>query len=211
MVGSGDAGGGDAGSWIDSSVVGWGEERFATPLPIASELAGASCREARLWKLLRVAGSLRGRLGCMALGRSIGSFRLALGSLLRFDQGMLNDCKGTFIPPVHRRSRVSGSGSAGSLVGLGFEFRRRLRSPWPLPGLDFELGESFGSNSGRSLCAKAGLAEPRRARSRANRKRPRGAKRSEQRAIMVDRSGSGAWNLAVEGLSERIGRMGVVR
>jgi hypothetical protein len=43
----------------------------------------------------------------MALGRSIGSFRLALGSLLRFDQGILNDCKGTLIPPVHRRSRVS--------------------------------------------------------------------------------------------------------
>ena len=54
MVGSGGAGGVDAGSWIDSSVVGLGEERFATPLPIASELAraselaGASCREARL-------------------------------------------------------------------------------------------------------------------------------------------------------------------
>jgi hypothetical protein len=55
------------------------------------------------------------------------------------------------------------------------------------------------------------LSEPPSARSRAKRKRPRGAKRSEQRAIMVDRSGSGAWNLAVERLSERIGRMGVVR
>ena len=63
-----------------------------------------------------------------------------------------------------------------------------------MPGLGFELGESFGSNSGRSLCAKVGLAEPRRARSRVNRKGPRGAKRSEQRAIMFDRSGSGAWN-----------------
>ena len=114
MAGSGEAGdSGEAGSWTDSSAVGWGEERFATPLPIASEFArvselvGASCREARLWKLLRVAGSLRGRLDCMALGRSIGSFRLALGSLLRFDQGILNDCKGTLMPPVHRRSRVS--------------------------------------------------------------------------------------------------------
>ena len=83
-------------------------------------------------------------------------------------------------------------------MGFGFESRRRLRRPWPLPGLGFELGESFGSNSGisrgRSLCAQAGLAVPRRARSRANRKVPRGAKRSEQRAIMFDRSGSGAWN-----------------
>ena len=114
MAGSGDAGdSADAGSWGESSAVGWDEVRFATPLPMVSELARASglargsCSEARLWKLLRDAGSLRGRLGCMALGRSIGSFRLALGSMLRLDQGILNDCKGTFIPPVHRRSRGS--------------------------------------------------------------------------------------------------------
>lgn len=87
-------------------------------------------------------------------------------------------------------------------MGFEFEFRRRLRRPWPLPGLVFEFGESFGSNSdrsrgrsrGSSLWAQAGLAEPRRARIRAKRKGPRGAKRSERRAIMFDRSGSGAWN-----------------
>lgn len=111
MAGSGDSA--DSGSWGESSAVGWGGVRFATPLPMVSELARvsglaeASCREARLWKLLRNAGSKRGRFGCMALGRSIGSLRLDLGSLLRFDQGILNDCRGTFIPPVHLRSRGS--------------------------------------------------------------------------------------------------------
>ena len=159
---------------MDGSEGDWTEGRFATPLPMAWELPEASCKAARSWKFFRGGASFRGRVGCMALGRSIGSLILDIGSLFRFDQGILNDCTGTRIAPDHRRSRGSGSRSEESLLGLALELRRRLRRPWPLPALDFEFGIRAGS-----FCARAPLARQRNPRSTV-----RIVRRRVQRAIM---------------------------